>query len=1021
MNSKNALPIPLAVRVYTEPTLVHKPKSSQSWRRPQTMLVFDTETTVDRTQRLLFGCYRFIDSGVCAEEGLFYADDLSSDQLEVLHRYVQMHTEQGELQLLSRSEFLKRFFMATYKGRSLIVGFNLPFDLSRLGFDVAPARREFGGGFSLGLWSYNDKNGQESSDPNRPRITIKHIDSKRSLMSFTGRKETDQDDRIPEGSPDGKPQEGYKFRGHFLDLKTLAFALTDRGHSLKSACEAFGVERGKMHASEHGKVTEEYIEYNRRDVEATAQLAEKLFEEYDRHPIALQETKAFSPASIGKAYLRAMGITPISQRQQNNQPYLGHAQTAYFGGRTSAHIRKVAVPVVYVDFLSMYPTVNSLMNLWRFVIARKIKFVNHCHKEINAFLEQITEDHLFEPETWKQLTAFVLVVPDGDILPTRGRYSSTSNDWQVAVNHLHANAPEDALWFSLPDVVASVILTGKTPRIIDAFRIEPSDELLPDLTLTKLRGKIRIDPKEKDFFKAVIEERKRIDLSEIAPQEKARMNKALKVLANSTSYGIYGQMDRRETGKKVLVECHGIDPHPYSCSVENPEQPGEFCYPPLAALITGAARLMLALLENCIMKLGGTYAMEDTDSMAIVATERGGLVVCRGGQLKTEAGLSAVQALNWAQVREIGKRFESLNPYDRGVVPGSILKIEGLNFDPKTKKQRQIWCVAISAKRYALFLKKKDGTPDLLRKGKGGNSEDNHWSEHGLGHLLNPSDLENEDRDWIAQVWQVVVSHCLGIAAPKIDFEQIAAITRLTVTSPKILIPLATLNANKSYCGQIKPFNFLLTSHISALGHPVGANPEQFHLIAPYESNPKRWPKLSWIDQYSGDEFKITTQKNYTSRTTARVKTYGDVVSEYEHHPESKCADERGNICDKQTQGLLYRRHVWIGEIVAIGKESNNLEEVDAGLVHSAENIYTSYPDPRRDHWERVIRPKLKNIPLSRMMEETGLSRRMLIKARKGDARPHPRNQGLIAEAVNSTLREEPQSEKPSKGREEAA
>ncbi|MBV8282830.1 MAG: hypothetical protein JO347_12330 [Candidatus Eremiobacteraeota bacterium] len=143
---------------------------------------------------------------------------------------------------------------------------------------------------------------------------------------------------VPEDSRDGQPHNGYKFRGHFLDLKTLAFALTDRGHSLKSACEAFGVERGKMEVAEHGKLTEEYIHYNRRDVEATAQLAEKLLQEYDLHPISLPETKAFSPASIGKAYLREMDISPIAQRQKSLQPYVGYAQTAYFGGRTSAHI-----------------------------------------------------------------------------------------------------------------------------------------------------------------------------------------------------------------------------------------------------------------------------------------------------------------------------------------------------------------------------------------------------------------------------------------------------------------------------------------------------------------------------------------------------------------------------------------------------------------------------------------------------------------------------------------------------------
>lgn len=102
-----------------------------------------------------------------------------------------------------------------------------------------------------------------------------HIDSKRSLMSFTGRKDPDQCDLIPEDS--SRPQEGYKFRGHFLDLKTLAFALTDRGHSLKPACAAFGVEEGKLEVSGHGEITQEYIAYNRRDVAASSELAEKLF------------------------------------------------------------------------------------------------------------------------------------------------------------------------------------------------------------------------------------------------------------------------------------------------------------------------------------------------------------------------------------------------------------------------------------------------------------------------------------------------------------------------------------------------------------------------------------------------------------------------------------------------------------------------------------------------------------------------------------------------------------------------
>src|SRR5205823_5885914 len=123
----------------------------------------------------------------------------------------------------------------------------------------------------------------------------------------------------------------------------------------------------------------------------------------------------------------------ILERQPDfPREYLGHAQSAFFGGRTSAHIRKVAVPVVYTDFLSMYPTVNSVMDLWRFVTASEIKVVEHCQAEIQTFLSRLTATELFNSATWKYLTAFVKIIPDGDILPSRAKYSEQSNDWQVA-------------------------------------------------------------------------------------------------------------------------------------------------------------------------------------------------------------------------------------------------------------------------------------------------------------------------------------------------------------------------------------------------------------------------------------------------------------------------------------------------------------------------------------------------------------------------------------------------------------
>jgi hypothetical protein len=179
---------------------------------------------------------------------------------------------------------------------------------------------------------------------------------------------------------------------------------------------------------------------------------------------------------------------------------------------------------------------------------------------------------------------------------------------------------------------------------------------------------VDVDPRTQDFFRVVIEERHRLQKhTDLPATEKKRLDKALKVLANAASYGIYAEMHRQEADRKQIVTCHGIDAKPFRCCVAHPDVPGEYCFPPLASLITGAARLMLSLLEYSVSKLGGSYAMEDTDSMAIVATERGGKIPCADGKR------SVINALSWRQVEDTSKQFDALNPYDREAVRTSIL------------------------------------------------------------------------------------------------------------------------------------------------------------------------------------------------------------------------------------------------------------------------------------------------------------------------------------------------------------
>ena len=204
-----------------------------------------------------------------------------------------------------------------------------------------------------------------------------------------------------------------------------------------------------------------------------------------------------------------------------------------------------------------------------------------------------------------------------------------------------------------------------------------------------------------------------------------------------------------------------------------------------------------------------------------------------------------------------------------------------------------------------------------------------------------------------------------------------------------MLRPLAKLNAGKPYAQQIKPFNFILSCHVATV-RP--SDRRRSGALSPHRAVRNRSAQvaaLPWIDQYIGKQYRISTTLPTGTRQIARVKSYGDVLEEYEFHEEAKCADASGAPCDKQTVGLLQRRHVtiqWPPRF--IGKESNKLEEVEEGSVPDSGDVYTEYPDPRREmsEWERAV-AKLKAMTKSqlRLVEEnTGLSQTTLKAWRRG-------------------------------------
>lgn len=110
----------MAVRPFTVRLDGPKKRSrrAQSARPPtwaQHVLIFDTETTTDTAQALLFGTFHLCEwsDGVlrCVKEGLFHADELPQEDPEAF-RTLHAYAKAKRLTLISRDEFVRRIFFS---------------------------------------------------------------------------------------------------------------------------------------------------------------------------------------------------------------------------------------------------------------------------------------------------------------------------------------------------------------------------------------------------------------------------------------------------------------------------------------------------------------------------------------------------------------------------------------------------------------------------------------------------------------------------------------------------------------------------------------------------------------------------------------------------------------------------------------------------------------------------------------------------------------------------------------------
>ena len=919
------------LRAYAEPQ--KKKSSRKADAHPSDwVLVFDTETTDDETQRLRFGTFQLRKASLLKRKGIFFDPEaVSQSEVETLQRESVRHA----CDLLTLREFVDTMiFDGVYAVGGTIVGFNLPFDISRLAIKHGTApriRRRNGsidrsmvGGFTFTL----------SPLAERSHVRVKHLSRRASFINFA--------QSAGQFTPQHMRSKGQKVlpeRGFFLDLKTLAAALTSTSHSLKSLATFLGVAE-KADFNDFARAIDlEMIAYAVQDAETTWQCYAALIKKYEVHQLETPPHRIYSEASLGKAYLNAMGIKPWRTTQPGFDPeIIGAVMSSYFGGRAEVHRRREVVRSLYCDFTSMYPTVCTLMGLWRFVTADGVD-CEDATDAVRHFLDEVDRTRLQDRSTWTEMPVLVQVIPEADIFPVRARYGEEPTA-TIGVNYLSADRP---LWFTLADCIASKLLTGKVPRVVRAIRFAPKPVQagLQSVSIAGIEG-YRIEPAKDDFYRRVIDLRRvvqddRRDARRRGDQQRAERldaeQLALKILANATSYGVFIELNVEEVDDAETIGVHGAD-GAFSSAPKKREQPGSFFHPLLATLITGAARLMLATTERLLLDRGLDWAFCDTDSMAFAMPE----------------GMEP--AVFEERVRDVCRWFEPLNPYEK---KGSILKIEDQNYERQSSTPAPLFCFAVSAKRYALFNLDGAGNP-VIRKA----------SAHGLGHLHPPysdDDADRQDRDsgvrlWQEDVWKATVRAAFTKHPRNVPLDWHAnlnnpAASQYAATAPDILRWFKAYNRDRPYKEQIRPFNFLLWFHAKRPEDRLAGDPEKVwdartrrpKPVAPYNRDP-----MLVLDKVRDRETGEPVSREW-------LRSYADVLRAYHIHPETKFLGGR-----PADAGTLLRRHIFVDAIEHIGKEGDNWEE-DELMGSDAELIVTyglTLSRPRTDDRDNPKSPKRK-------------------------------------------------------------
>ena len=220
--------IPISLRCYPDTYKPTKHAFFNDNANNGMVMTLSVEAADNQDQKLRFGSAAVWINEKLYRICLFYDDTLDERKIKSVKEFgekLQKQKENCVVTVLPKIEFVTRmFYPYVYEARARLVGFDLPYQISRLATSWSRARK-MQDAFSMKLVKDN---------PRLPAIRVKNVDSNSVMIQFvTPLRKKSEKKSVPVSKV---------YRGCFVDVKTLAYVTTNNSFDgMNDVAKVFGI------------------------------------------------------------------------------------------------------------------------------------------------------------------------------------------------------------------------------------------------------------------------------------------------------------------------------------------------------------------------------------------------------------------------------------------------------------------------------------------------------------------------------------------------------------------------------------------------------------------------------------------------------------------------------------------------------------------------------------------------------------------------------------------------------------